>query len=279
MVSIRNSKKRRARSKVQEGRQSGERKKKRSSRKRSSRTIQLNPVELIKGQGTKKRGQDILVPLAKGVLVGSTLFIGGAALGAARLGALGLGAVKGLFGTPKRALLTATGIGILQTSPVARQFVASKLRDPTSGGREIGKLIEDPSKLLPREKQTIRERAGQIAGQAGLIAGGAALAAGLVAAIKGLKGSQQVPSLLPTQVPAQLPSARLPTALLPAPPSISTRAQPLGAVQKIVEPVQKMPQEEKVMPEINITNRPQTNIDIRFSKSKKFINQQVLLKP
>lgn len=229
-------------------------------------TIQLSPIELSKPKRSKRETLGII---ALGAATGAGLFLGGTLLGAARVGALALGAVKGLVGTPKKAAITATAIGILQTSPKAREFVKKKLRDPTGAGRELGKIIEDPSKLQPEVGKTTKEKILDVGKKAGLIGAGAVGAAALVAAAKKLS-SVRAPTI-PTI--GAIPSAVLPTAILPAEPSLSTRTQPLGAVE---QPKPKDVAPGAVLPDIKINNSPEINI--RFSKSKKFINQQVLLK-
>jgi len=236
-------------------------------------SLGVSPITAKKKRRTKKETRVII---AKGVLTGATLAAGGLALGVARTGALALGALKGLVGTPKRAALTVTGIGILQTSPKARTFIKGKLTDPTGTGREIGKIIEDPSKLQPSAQQTPLEKIKETAKTAGLIGGGAALAAAVVAATKAFRERGSPKAALPSGLPVGIPSAALPVAILPAEPSLSTRTQPLGAVQPQPEPTTTA-QPVATMPDIKITNKPE--IDIRFSKSRKFINQQVLVKP
>lgn len=60
-----------------------------------------------------------------------------------------------------------------------------------------------------------------------------------------------------------------PAGLLPAPPSLTPTTQPLGAVQPPIEPREITP---------SITNTFNPTIDIRFSKRKQFINQQILIR-
>ena len=235
--------------------------------------IQLNPqpftdvIQLAQPRRTRKQTLGII---SAGLLTGGALFLGGTALGAARLTTLAIGTARTLFGTPKRTALTVTGIGILQTSPKAREFVIEKLKDPTAAGREIGEIIEDPSRLQPTITQTPKEKILEVVKTAGLIGGAAAAAAALVAAAKRF-GKIRAP-VIPTI--GAIPSVQLPTGILPAEPSISTKTQPLGAVQRPVEP--KPTARPLDLPKITINNNPEINI--RFTKSRKFINQQVLIK-
>jgi len=237
--------------------------------------IELNPTgnpDIIQLNQPRRSTRKTLGIIAAGAATGAAIFLGGTALGAARVGSLALSAAKGLVGTPKRAALTVTGIGILQTSPKARKFVKEKFKDPTGAGREIGKLIEDPSRLQPAVGQTTKEKVLDVAKQAGLIGGAAATAAALVAAAKKLS-SVKAPTI-PTI--GAIPSQVLPSAILPAEPSLSTRTQPLGAVEQPKEPQPAAVQPTPSLPKISINNSPEINI--RFSKSKRFINQQNLLR-
>ena len=237
--------------------------------------IQLNPqpftdvIQLAQPRRTRKQTLGII---GAGLVTGGALFLGGTALGAARLTTLAIGTAKTFFGTPKRAALTVTGIGILQTSPKAREFLIEKFKDPTGAGREIGKIIEDPSRLQPSITQTPKEKILEIGKQAGLIGGAAAAAAALVAAAKRF-GKIRAPVI---PMIGDLPSAGLPVGILPAEPSISSKTQPLGAVQQPVEPKEAVAVQPVSIPDITINNNPEINI--RFSKSRRFINQQVLVK-
>jgi len=180
-------------------------------------------------------------------------------------------------------LLALTGLSALTTSPKLRELFVRKL-NPISSGRELGRIVEDPSKLFPKDTSTrgIKEKIFGIGKTAGIIGGVAA--AGVGAAILGRKAVGKVRSLLPSgqKVPPTGTIQQFPTSALTGAavlPAISTGAQPLGAVQKPVAaepPISKPP--TAAIPSIKITNKPQNNINIRFSKSRKFINQQVLVK-
>jgi len=178
---------------------------------------------------------------------------------------------KFFFGSLKRTALTATGIGVLQTSPKARAFVKGKLRDPTGIGRGIGGIIEDPSQLVPKGPETGREKVLQFLKTAGLVGGAAALGGVAIGAFRRFRDR-------PRQVRGPIGADVLGAAILPATPTIIS--QPLGVVEKPPkeEPTTVTPSvaAPAMVPDIKIINKPEINI--RFSKSKRFINQQVLIR-
>lgn len=158
---------------------------------------------------------------------------------------------------------TALGAGILEKSPRARKFIGSKLRDPTKAGRGIGEIIEDPSRLIPKDKG-LKEKIIEAVKEKGLpVAAGVALAGGAVLAVK--KGRELIPkakALLPTRKAA-------PVAVLPSlPPSI----QPIGVAkaETKAEPVMAQPTQKPV----SIKNTFKPEVIISFRKSRKFINQK-----
>lgn len=187
---------------------------------------------------------------------GATLAAGGAVLTALKVG-LGAG----------------IGAGILQTSVKARKFAVEKIKDPTKIGRGIGEIIEDPSKLLPKEKQPLSEKIKEIAKSAGLVAGGAAALAGGILVTK--KAITKAKEIFPKKE-AVLVSTQLPTEMVS---QISAVAEPIGAVQPtppLEEP--KMVGAAPLLPKINIKNTFNPEISFKFSKSRKFINQQILIR-
>jgi len=189
--------------------------------------------------------------------------------------------VRGTFSQAKTLIpktlggkvLLVTGISALTSSPILRSLVVRKL-NPVSTGRELGLLVEDPSKLFPKDTTAkgVREKIKDIAKTAGLIGGVAAATVGGVILAK--KGIEKVKSIIPSRSPAP-PSQITPFAILPAATPISSLTQPLGAVQKPVEE-DKVTKAIPSIPSIKITNKPEINI--KFSKSRKFINQQILVK-
>ena len=176
--------------------------------------------------------------------------------------------------TAKAFFLGGGVAGLLKASPKARTFVKEKILAPEKTGEALAGFLEDPKTLLPKEKETFKEKVIDATKTAGLIGGGAAIVAGGVALGKKIKAAKipKIPSLIGPSV-AQVPSQVLPAAILPARPSITPLSQPLGAVQKPIE--SKVDVAPRVPSVVNTFN-PQINIKI--SKSRRFINQQVLVK-
>lgn len=150
--------------------------------------------------------------------------------------------------------------GILAGSKRAREF-ALGLLDPVrkfERGKEIGGIIEEPSKLLPKKKVP------DILKTTGLIGTGAAIATAIPIVTEKIRGAR-APVITPTGTLAGVPVQAI------------TQQAPISAIpkeipkEKVVEPV------KQALPSIinKISVRPE--IDIRFSKRKTFINQQILL--
>lgn len=173
--------------------------------------------------------------------------------------------------TPKtlpQALLIPSAAVVLKTSPTARGAAKGLLKgDP---GRVVAGLIE---KAPTGTKKT--------AEKTGLLGLGAAVVAGLgIGAIATKKVKSTIEKIPIPSIP-KLPKRKkavvdVPTGLLPAVPSLTPTTQPLGAVQQVPEVIPVIPV-EKVKP-ISIKNTFNPTIDIKFSKSRKFINQQILIK-
>jgi len=195
------------------------------------------------------------VPLA--VKAGlASLLIPGAAPRALK-GALTLG--KAIIPrTPKQIFLTATGIGVLQTSPKAVQFVKEKIRDPTGTGKAIGAIIEDPSTLQPDIGQTTTGKIKEVAKAAGIVGGVAAAAAAIPGVIKKVRGKSDVFVGQPSAVPVP-------------------QFQSIGTAKR-EEPIKEVPP-KPVMPTINNKISVKPIINVRVSQNRKFINQQLLVKP
>ena len=178
----------------------------------------------------------------------------------------------GLITAGKVFLGTGLASGIL-TSARARKFAKQKVLDPTAIGIGIAGIIEEPSKLIPTDKTPagVKEKILEIGKAAGLIGGTAAALVGGVAL--GKKALEKFPK--PFFPKAKETPGEPPVALLPAPPSITTTTQPLGAVQQVKEPIPEAPPMQQP---INITNTFNPSIKISFKKSRKFINQQLLIR-
>ena len=218
--------------------------------------IMLNPIVL-------KPEKKLSLPLRVITSAKTTAVLSGV------LGTLVGGPVVGV----KSFLGGGTAAGLLKESPKARAFVKQKILSPEKTGKELGKFIEDPSRLKPKEDQTLGSKVLEAGKKAGLIGAAGAAAVGGAALVK--KGLEKVKekALLPKSIPS-IPSQALPHAILPAVPSITPSQQPLGAMQK-EKPLEAV-SAPAAMPNIKITNKPEINIS--FKKSRKFINQQVLVK-
>jgi len=203
-----------------------------------------------------------------------------------RVAKIALGAAK--FVAPKTlkgALIATATIPtaaiVLTQSKRAREaakFVIDPRKAPEKA-RIISGIIEDPSKLLPKERTgaSLKEKVIEVGKAAGIIGGVTALVAGSVAVVAKKIKDIKLPSIsLPKKkVSSKVAAAALPVGLLPAPASITTTTQPLGAVQ---QPIEELPVVVKEAKPMKITNTFNPTIDIRFSKSKRFINQQINLR-
>lgn len=177
----------------------------------------------------------------------------------------------------KAFLAGGLGAGILSVSPKAAKFISEKVLRPEKAGVFIGTAIEDPSILRPKEItpigvkekviETLKE-GGPIAAAGALGIGVGALARELAKRIKGLKpGVAGLPGL--PGLPG-VPGVSLPAAMAPV------ISQPLGPAKKPEPEKEKLP--VATLPSINNRIVFKPVIDIRFSKSHKFINQQLLIR-
>jgi len=177
-----------------------------------------------------------------------------------RLGSLLL--PKTIGGVAKTAFV----VGAISAAPeLARTF------NPFTAGRKAAPFIADPSRLLPKEKP-IREKVSDVLKKGGI--GAAAAAAVVGAAVVTKKAIEKAREV---KIPSvSLPSAVLPAGLLPTLPSLTPDTQPLGAVK---QPIEEVPKEIKGLVEpMKITNTFNPSIDIRISKKRSFINQQINIK-
>lgn len=249
------------------------------------KTIKLKKRKKKKGIAAFREKKTFLGRVTKVLTSPKTTVVLGATLGALLFPSKALGLAKGagraiipktFKGAVKTAIIAPAAVGLLASSPRIRKIITKTLSPKAQfeRGKTIGGLVEDPSKFLPKEKtgKSVGERVKDIALTTGLIGGGVAAAVGGVVLAK--KGLTKVKSLLPTGQ-AQQPVVTFQQ--IPALPSISTGAAPIGAVEKPT-PLEKEIAPMQVMPSIKITNKPQNNINIRFSKSRKFINQQLLVR-
>lgn len=176
---------------------------------------------------------------------------------------------KGLKFAAKAFLGTAIIGGILQTSPTARGVVVEKIKDPTKIGRGIGEIIEDPTRLLPKEK-TIRERVAEVVKKAGIPAGIAAAVVGAAVAVP--KAAKRVKEKFFPAAPQVISPEKLPADVFQAQPvQVAPQIQPVGVVQPAPTPKEVIPV-APALPSIKNVFKP--SIEISFRKSRKLINQQ-----
>ena len=160
---------------------------------------------------------------------------------------------------PIRAGIATVAAGALIASPKLRRSVKEVPERLFRVGTQIGERIEERD--VPKT--------GLGGTPAGLLIG-----AGL-----GLIGGALIPKVVGA-IKSRRDRLAEPLGVLPSPAVLTPEAEPLGAVQP--EPEEKEPEpvamQPLTMPSIKITNKPQTNINIKFSKSRRFINQQVLIR-
>lgn len=149
----------------------------------------------------------------------------------------------------------------------------AKTFNPFKAGQKAAPFIADPSKLLPEKDKPFKEKVIDVAKAGGLGVGVAAALIGVAALIgKGIKklkpGQAGLPGLpgLPGAPGVSLPAAMAPVI-----------SKPFGVAEK---PAPEKPAALPGVPaqpiNIKILNNPEINI--RFSKSRKFINQQLLIR-
>jgi len=182
---------------------------------------------------------------------------------------------KTVLGAVKAAIVLPVAGGLIATSPTVQTFFKG-LFDPRKQfqkGKTLGGLIEDPTKLFPKDATPtgVGKKIKEIATTAGLIAAGGAAVVGagalLVPAIQKFRERRRGADPVP-QTFQQLPFGVIPSGAL---------AEPVGAVQKPTELEKEVPAMPS-MPDINIINRPRNIVDIKINQSKRFINQQVLVR-
>jgi len=207
------------------------------------------------GQQLRKR-ETLPAPLK---FLSSPALTGGLIAGLGLLtGTLGILPALGVFGG------LPTVAGIIKRSPKAEILLKEKLLQPEKFGERIGEFIEDPLKPLEKPKKKVKgiiERIKEkpivpILGTAGLIAGATALLPVVREKLKKAPGLEQIAVTPPISTQPFVPLAPV--------------QKPVEEKALVVEPVIKQRP-------ISIKNTFKPSIDISFSKTKKFINQQVLL--
>jgi len=156
---------------------------------------------------------------------------------------------------PIRAGLATVATGALVASPKLRRSVAEVPQRLFGVGTGLGERIED---------QPVPET-GLGGTPAGLLIGAGLAGLGLGVAAPAIAGAIKA-------------RGDVPLSLIPSTGILTPDTQPLGAAQPEVKEEEPKPMEPLTMPSIKITNKPQNNINIKFSKSRRFINQQVLIR-
>ena len=153
--------------------------------------------------------------------------------------------------------------------------VGRKIADPLAAGRFVGGQIEKIGKdPLPGDK-TLGQKIKEGAKKAGII--GAITAGGIGVAVVGKKVLEKAKKAKVPDISGLIPGVAAAPALAQLPQTITPQLQPLG-------PAEKPPKEEKVvavaptMPSIVNKIRVAPEINIKFSKRRTFINQQILVK-
>ena len=212
----------------------------------------------------KKRSLPVRILTSPKTTLGLTAVLGGLlfpAIGVPVARTVGRLLVPKTFGA---AAKTAFAAGVLSVAPsLARTF------NPFKAGQRAAPFIADPSKLLPKPGQPLKEKVVEAAKVGGLgVAAAAALlgsATLLSKAIKRFKpGAAGLPGLpgLPGVPGVSLPGAMAPVISQPFGPAVKP------APEKPVATLPSMSNKIIFKPEISI----------RFSKSRKFINQQLIIK-
>lgn len=180
----------------------------------------------------------------------------------------------GKGGTIVKALkvfgVTGLAGGILEASPIAQKFTKEKLLDPTKAGKFLGGVIEDPGQLVPTKDKPFKEKVKDALIGGGIIGGiTAATIGGVTIAKKVLEKKPKLPKI--PKISKSLVSG------FPTLPTGVQQPQPLGVVKKPVEkviPVAEIPTQKPT----TIKNIFKPSIDIKISKRKRFINQQINIK-
>ena len=196
-------------------------------------------------------------PILGGLLL--TILPGGRALKVGKSVATGL--IRGAVGVGKfigKSFVTSpvkTTLGLasapfivgLATTPEAKEFVTGGFRR----GQKTPETIRGLGGILAESPKTA------LASAVGV---GAVATLGTSAILKAIRDKPVTP----------------PTIIAAAPPISTEALQPLGAVQP-PQPIAEVPAAVKKEKPMKITNTFNPEINISFKKSKKFINQQVLL--
>jgi len=199
--------------------------------------------------------------------------------------ASGLGALLGFRGAGAKGILKGVAkgfgfgtIGVTAPSVIQTFPEASKLFfDPTKRIGEIEELPEAPGKIagfftdkFVDVKETVKDIPPIVLGGLGGLAGGAIAVPIVKTIIETVKGRKEKEIIIPETIIPSTQFSQLPTVVQP-------QQQPIGAVQQ--EVVEEKPKAIQTVATPNIINKNVFNpeINISFKKSRKFINQQILV--
>lgn len=168
--------------------------------------------------------------------------------------------------------VTGLGLGIATKSPKLVDVIQRKAK-PVKAGEFIGETIEGIGKKTKDTGKSFTEKLKTGLKTAGLIGGGAVLAAGAVAAAKKIKSSAtKIPQLPKTIAPQASIQATAPGVTMPS--DVAPQIQAFGPAKK--EAIAEAP--VAATPTINNRISVKPEINISFRRSKKFINQQILIR-
>ena len=141
--------------------------------------------------------------------------------------------------------------GVLLESPIIRKKVVEAPRSALEFGKKVGRGVEKPEKNGVTISEGLKK---------------AGIAGGIIAAVVG--GAKII-----KDKKAKVPKTVIPEAIMPTPFVLTPDTQPVGAVKKPAEVPAVKPQKP-----VTIKNTFNPTIAVRFSESRKFINQQILVK-
>lgn len=180
------------------------------------------------------------------------------------------GVVKTIVKKPVKSLVSGTILTLGAPSLIGLLSVPkiSKEIDPRKrfrAGQSFGQALTQPQlQSIPNDGGSVIKKGAAAFGVAGAIIGAAAIGKQVLPKIKGLKPSAKdkvlESSAIQKNVPIETPDIGKQVAVDPT----------LGATPKPKEPTKEKP--------LSIKNTFNPEINIKFSKSRKFINQQLLIR-
>jgi len=225
------------------------------------------PDDIIR-LGSKPKKKKSKRDIVEKFLIGETALLAGTLAGGLTLLSAPALALPAFLGTTTGV---ASLLGAIREKPsVAGKVLtggagASLVNLPTTIRKGAGEVIEKAKGLTTGQKV-----AGAVAG-AGLVGAGAL---GVTKIIEKIKETRITERQLPQAIVPNFPTFTAPPTFQAQPLGTQQQPQPIGVVEKELEEKQV-----KEKPVSMITNKINVSpeINIRFSKSKKFINQQIIV--